>query len=104
MTGLDIILIGVHTDGKEIALSRRFEHTLARSTCDLIDDIRALVVLAEGGFKAQAWVGEVKAEIAHQYFAVRADLQNTLFVTIKELVQTWRIATDDRSHRLGFGK
>src|SRR5690242_21604394 len=103
MAGLDVILIGVHTDGEEITLGSRFEYAFTGTTCDLINNIRTLVVLTEGSLKTQAWAGEVKAKIAHQDFAVRADRHHTLFVTIEQLAQTGRIATDDCSYCLGLG-
>src|SRR5262245_15412991 len=102
MPGLNVILVGVHADGEQITLGSSFEHTLTRATGNLVDDIRPLIILTERGFQSEGWVGKIEAEITDQYLAVRADFQDTLLVAVKELVQTWCIATDNGTHSLGF--
>src|SRR5688500_9773610 len=89
-----VVLIGVHANRAELALSHGFTHAFTGAPRNLIDTIGARVIESESGLEPKGGVGEIEAKIADQHIAIRADFQATLLVTIEELVQGGSISTD----------
>ena len=81
-----------------------FEHAFPGTARHLVDDIHVLVIQTQSRLEPQGRVGEIKTEVADQHFAVRADFQDPLLVSIVKLVERRRIPTHHGTDLLGLGE